>query len=109
MVSAVCAFSSVKAAVDTCVQVLQSSIPIARIGNEALLHYLTLFRASNPFICFVELMDDVAMDICNKHNGLDYQVAPTLFLEFHGTEESVTSQAKAVGNNFLNHFFPLFI
>ncbi len=48
MVSAVCAFSSVKAAVDTCVQVLQSSIPIARIGK-ALLYYLTLFRAFNPF------------------------------------------------------------
>ena len=33
MVSAVCAFPSVKAAVDTCVQVLQSNIPIARIGE----------------------------------------------------------------------------
>lgn len=32
MVSAVCAFPNVKAAVDTCVQVLQYNIPIARIG-----------------------------------------------------------------------------
>ncbi|XP_046651171.1 probable D-lactate dehydrogenase, mitochondrial isoform X2 [Daphnia pulicaria] len=72
MVSAVCAFPTVKAAVDVCVQVLQSNIPIARI----------------------ELMDDVAMEMCNNHNKLDYEVAPTLFLEFHGTEESVKSQAK---------------
>lgn len=33
MVSAVCAFPTVKAAVDVCVQVLQSNIPIARIGG----------------------------------------------------------------------------
>lgn len=37
------------------------------------------------------------MEMCNSHNKLDYQVAPTLFLEFHGTEESVKSQAKFVG------------
>lgn len=32
MVSAVCAFPTTKAAVETVVQVLQSNIPIARIG-----------------------------------------------------------------------------
>lgn len=42
-------------------------------------------------------MDEVAMEMCNNHNNLDYEVAPTLFLEFHGTEESVKSQAAAVG------------
>ena len=41
-------------------------------------------------------MDDVAMDLCNKHNKMSYAVAPTLFLEFHGSEESVTSEAKQV-------------
>lgn len=45
-----------------------------------------------------ELMDDVAMDLCNRHSQLNYDVAPTLFLEFHGTEDSVISQAKTVGN-----------
>ncbi|XP_057372461.1 probable D-lactate dehydrogenase, mitochondrial [Daphnia carinata] len=75
MLSAVCAFTTIKAAVDTCVQILQSNIPIARI----------------------ELMDDVAMDMCNNHNKLDYKVAPTLFLEFHGSEDSVKSQAKFAG------------
>lgn len=38
------------------------------------------------------------MEMCNNHNKLDYEVAPTLFLEFHGTPESVESQAKSVGN-----------
>lgn len=75
MVSAVCAFPNVKAAVDTCVQVLQYNIPIARI----------------------ELLDDVAMDLCNRYNNMDYEVAPTLFMEFHGSAESVESQAKQVG------------
>lgn len=42
-------------------------------------------------------MDDVAMDICNRYNNLDYEVTPTLFLEFHGTEEAVDAQAKMVG------------
>jgi len=42
-------------------------------------------------------MDDVAMDICNSRNGMDYEVTPTLFLEFHGTEESVQTQAILVG------------
>jgi len=74
MVSAVCSFPSVKAAVDTCVQTLQSNIPIARI----------------------ELMDDVAMELCNNYNKMDYAVAPTLFLEFHGSEETVTSEANQV-------------
>ena len=45
-----------------------------------------------------ELMDDIAMDVCNQQNQLDYAVAPTLFLEFHGTAESVESQARAVGD-----------
>ncbi len=44
-----------------------------------------------------ELMDDVAMNMCNHHNKLDYEVAPTLFLEFHGTQDSVKSQAESVG------------
>ena len=42
-------------------------------------------------------MDDVAMDLCNRHNKMNYAVASTLFLEFHGTDVSVTSEAQQVG------------
>jgi len=36
VVSAVCTFPDVKTAVETCVQVLQSNIPIARIGRPSI-------------------------------------------------------------------------
>ncbi|XP_033013320.1 probable D-lactate dehydrogenase, mitochondrial [Lacerta agilis] len=74
-VAAVCAFPSVQAAVDSTVQVLQAGIPIARI----------------------EFLDDVMMGACNRHSGLSYAELPTLFLEFHGTENSVEEQVQATG------------
>ncbi|XP_010882346.3 probable D-lactate dehydrogenase, mitochondrial isoform X1 [Esox lucius] len=70
MVSAVCTFPSVQAAVDSTVQVLQAGVPIARI----------------------EFLDDVMIDACNRFNSLSYPVAPTLFLEFHGSEKSLEEQ-----------------
>ncbi|XP_035980755.1 probable D-lactate dehydrogenase, mitochondrial isoform X2 [Fundulus heteroclitus] len=70
MVSAVCSFPSVQAAVDSTVQILQAGIPIARI----------------------EFLDDVMIDACNKFSSLSYPVAPTLFLEFHGSERSLEEQ-----------------
>ncbi|CAH1780049.1 unnamed protein product [Owenia fusiformis] len=75
MVSAVCHFPSVQSAVDTTVQVLQCNIPVARI----------------------EFLDDVMMDAVNRYSSMDYPVAPSLFLEFHGSESHVQDQAKAVG------------
>lgn len=72
-VSAVCPFPSVQAAVDSTVQILQAGVPVARI----------------------EFLDDVMMDACNRFSSLSYAVTPTLFLEFHGSERSVTEQ---VGN-----------
>ncbi|XP_041651790.1 probable D-lactate dehydrogenase, mitochondrial isoform X2 [Cheilinus undulatus] len=70
MVSAVCSFPSVQAAVDSTVQILQAGVPIARI----------------------EFLDDVMIDACNKYSSLSYPVTPTLFLEFHGTERSLEEQ-----------------
>ncbi|XP_078526843.1 putative D-lactate dehydrogenase, mitochondrial [Lissotriton helveticus] len=67
IVSAVGAFPSVQAAVDSTVQILQSGVPIARI----------------------EFLDDVMMHACNKFSNLSYAVTPTLFLEFHGTDKSL--------------------
>uniref|UniRef100_A0A8C8RFW8 Probable D-lactate dehydrogenase, mitochondrial n=1 Tax=Pelusios castaneus TaxID=367368 RepID=A0A8C8RFW8_9SAUR len=72
MVAAVCAFPSVEAAVGCTVQVLQAGIPIARI----------------------EFLDDVMMGACNRFSGLNYTVAPTLFLEFHGTPSTVREQVR---------------
>lgn len=70
MVSAVCSFPSVQAAVDSTVQILQAGVPIARI----------------------EFLDDVMMDACNRFSSLSYAVSPTLFLEFHGSERSLEEQ-----------------
>ncbi|XP_004600580.1 probable D-lactate dehydrogenase, mitochondrial [Sorex araneus] len=67
---ATCAFPSIQAAVDSTVQILQSAVPVARI----------------------EFLDDVMMDACNKYSKLSYTVAPTLFLEFHGAEETLAEQ-----------------
>ena len=43
-----------------------------------------------------ELADPVLMDVINKYSKLDLPFAPTLWLEFHGTEQSVVEQAKMV-------------
>ncbi|XP_053558908.1 probable D-lactate dehydrogenase, mitochondrial isoform X2 [Bombina bombina] len=72
VVSAVCSFPSVQAAVDSTVQILQCGVPIARI----------------------EFLDDVMIDACNKFNRLNYPVLPTLFLEFHGTERGLEEQVQ---------------
>lgn len=72
--SAMCSFPSVKDAVDTVIQTIQSGIPVARI----------------------ELADALQMDAINKFSKLDLAVAPTLWLEFHGTEAGVAEQAEMV-------------
>lgn len=72
--SAVCAFQTIKGAVDTVIQTIQVGVPVARI----------------------ELLDEVQIDAVNKYSKLDYAVAPTLFFEFHGTEAGVKEQAEMV-------------
>lgn len=37
------------------------------------------------------------IDACNSFNSLSYPVAPTLFLEFHGTEKSLEEQVTVTG------------
>ena len=72
--SAVVPFETIGGAVDTTIQTIQSGIPVARI----------------------ELLDEVQLDAINKYSDLDNPVAPTLFLEFHGTEAGVKEQAELV-------------
>ncbi len=74
MSSAVCAFASVKGAVDAVMATIQSGVPVARI----------------------ELMDEVSIEATNIYSKLGLKVAPTLFLEFHGSAASVREQAEAV-------------
>jgi D-lactate dehydrogenase (cytochrome) len=74
MSAAVCSFKSLDAAVQTVIQTIQLGVPVARI----------------------ELLDEVQLDAINRYSKTDYPVAPTLFLEFHGTDASVKEQAETV-------------
>ncbi len=72
--SAMCSFPTVKDAVDTVIQTIQSGIPVARI----------------------ELADALQMKAINIFSKMSLPEAPTLWLEFHGSEASVAEQAEMV-------------
>jgi D-lactate dehydrogenase (cytochrome) len=74
MYAAVLSFGALKDAVDTVTEVAQYGIPVARI----------------------ELVDELAIDMINKHFEFAMPVTPTLFLEFHGGQAEVAEQAAAV-------------
>lgn len=73
--AAVCAFPSVDAAVDTVIKLMDTGANIARI----------------------ELLDERQMDAVNKYSGLAYEVAPTLFFEFHGSAYTVAESSEIAG------------
>jgi D-lactate dehydrogenase (cytochrome) len=71
--AAACTFPSLTDAVACAVQVSQYAIPVARI----------------------ELADELQIEAINRHDQTSYLLAPTLFLEFHGTsEDDVAGQAR---------------
>jgi D-lactate dehydrogenase (cytochrome) len=72
--AAVCAFPTIGEAVDTVILTIQNGVPVARI----------------------ELLDEAQIDAINKYSKLDHKVAPTLFLEIHGTEAGVAEQTDIV-------------
>lgn len=75
VVAAVCAFPTAGAAVTTVIEALQSGLTPAR----------------------AEYLDAVQMGAVNRAFDLDYAVADSLFLEFHGEPEEVETQARALG------------
>ncbi|MET3855212.1 FAD-linked oxidase C-terminal domain-containing protein [Rhizobium sp. OAE497] len=68
----VCPFPTIKAACDAVIMTIQMGIPVARI----------------------ELLDALQIKCCNAYSNLSYQETPTLFLEFHGTDETVALQSQ---------------
>lgn len=73
--AAVCSFDTIEGAIDTVIQTIQMSIPVARI----------------------ELLDGVSIAAMNAYSNYSMAEVPTLFVEFHGTEQGVTEQAETVG------------
>jgi D-lactate dehydrogenase (cytochrome) len=73
ILGAIVPFPSIGQAVATVIEAVQSGLPMARI----------------------ELLDSKAIHAVNVHSKLDNAVAPTLFLEFHGSPAGVDEQAEA--------------
>ncbi len=76
-----CAFESMEGAVNAVILTIQMGLPVARI----------------------ELLDEKAIQGCNLYSHLDLDEKPTLFLEFHGTEQSVKEQAERFGEIVADH------
>jgi D-lactate dehydrogenase (cytochrome) len=72
--AAVCGFETLAGAVDTVVQAIQMSVPLAR----------------------VEILDDVQMRAVNAYSKLNYPELNTLFFEFHGSARGVEDQVATV-------------
>jgi D-lactate dehydrogenase (cytochrome) len=73
--AAVCAFDSMRGAVDTVIATIQTGVPVARI----------------------ELLDEAHMDAINRYSKTSYPVAPTLLFEFHGeNEQHLADQTRTV-------------
>lgn len=71
----VCPFPSVDAACQTVIQTIQLGIPVARI----------------------ELVDEEHVKAFNAYSKIDLKVAPTLFVEFHGTQAGTAEQTQLFG------------
>src|SRR6266545_2187279 len=71
-----CPFPSVEAACNATIVTIQSGIPVARI----------------------ELLDALQVQACNAYSKLSLPESPMLFVEFHGSERSVSEQSELFGD-----------
>ena len=76
-----CPFPSVRAACDATIETIQSGLPVARI----------------------ELLDALQVKACNAYSKLALPETPMLFVEFHGSAESVAEQARRFGEIAAEH------
>ncbi|NRA20098.1 MAG: FAD-binding protein [Oceanospirillaceae bacterium] len=86
ILSAVCSFDSIKQACEAVILTIQSGIPVARI----------------------ELLDEVQVSACNTYSKLSLAVRPTLFVEFHGSENHCAEQVdmfKDIAAEYGSHDF----
>ena len=74
MAAAACAFPGLDEAVRSVVEGVQLGIPVAR----------------------AELLDATAIRAVNRHSGFDYAEAPTVFFEFHGSEDEVQAHCAII-------------
>ena len=79
--SAVCGFETVEGAVQAVIETIQMGIPVARI----------------------EFLDELQLRAVNAYSKLDIVERPTLFLEFHGSEDGVAEQAARFGEIAAEH------
>lgn len=71
----ICGFPTLKDACNAVIMTIQLGIPVARI----------------------ELVNTLQIKACNAYSGLALPEQPTLFVEFHGSEESVALQSQQFG------------
>ena len=68
----VCPFESIEGACDAVILTIQSGIPVARI----------------------ELLDALQIQAVNAYSKMELEEKPTLFLEFHGSDDGVKEQSR---------------
>jgi D-lactate dehydrogenase (cytochrome) len=73
--AAVCSFPDLASACNAVIATIRFGIPVARI----------------------ELLDEVQVRACNLYSKLSLAERPTLFVEFHGTDDGVREQADMFG------------
>ncbi len=73
--SATCAFPSMETAVNTVIQTIQMGVPMARI----------------------EIIDPTTIRAVNAYKKMELIEAPSLFVEFHGSEAGAQEQAETFG------------